>query len=353
MGQLIKLKNSTGESNKKKLDLHVPKHFSLILIVGFILLIVAIIASLVLGARVVSFQELMDGLFYQNQDSYGANVVQKRISRTIFSLCCGVALGIAGVLMQTVTRNPLADPSILGVNTGAALFVVCGITFFNITTASQYIWLALIGAAVTAVFVFGIGSMGRGGATPIKLVLAGAATTAALSSLVTAIMIPSQYAMDQFRYWQVGSVGSGSWDSVAIFIPFLLIGVLIAFISAPALNALALGDDVATGLGVRPGVLRVFAICAGVILCGVTTALAGPIGFIGLLATHAMRLVIGPDLRFLVPMSALAGAIILTISDVFGRLLGSPGELEVGIVTAFIGAPILILLAKKSKVRSL
>lgn len=166
-------------------------------------------------------------------------------------------------------------------------------------------------------------------------------------------MIPSQYAMDQFRYWQVGSVGSGSWDSVAIFIPFLLIGVLIAFISAPALNALALGDDVATGLGVRPGVLRVFAICAGVILCGVTTALAGPIGFIGLLATHAMRLVIGPDLRFLVPMSALAGAIILTISDVFGRLLGSPGELEVGIVTAFIGAPILILLAKKSKVRSL
>lgn len=353
MGQLIKLKNNPYVSNKKKLDLHVPKHFSLILIIGFILLIVTIVASLVLGARVVSLQELMDGLFYQNQDSYGANVVQKRISRTVFSLCCGVALGIAGVLMQTVTRNPLADPSILGVNTGAALFVVGGITFFNITTANQYIWLALIGAAVTAVFVFGIGSMGRGGATPIKLVLAGAATTAALSSLVTAIMIPSQYAMDQFRYWQVGSVGSGSWDSIAIFIPFLLVGVSIAFLSAPALNALALGDDVATGLGVRPGILRVFAICAGVILCGVTTALAGPIGFIGLLATHAMRLVIGPDLRFLIPMSALAGAIILTISDVFGRLLGSPGELEVGIVTAFIGAPILILLAKKSKVRSL
>ncbi|MEK5147930.1 iron ABC transporter permease [Psychrobacillus sp. FSL K6-4615] len=345
--------NSTTDSKKKQLDLHLPKHFTLILVIAIILLIVSIVSSLMLGARVVSYQELMDGLFYTNQDSYGANVVRKRISRTVFSLCCGVALGIAGVLMQAVTRNPLADPSILGVNTGATLFVVIGITLFNITTAGEYIWLALIGASITAVFVFGIGSMGRGGATPIKLLLAGAATSAALSSLVTAIIIPSAYAQDQFRFWQVGSVGSGNWDSIKIFLPFLIVGLLIAFISAPALNALALGDDVATSLGVRPGVLRAFAIIAGVVLCGAATALAGPIGFIGLLATHAMRFVIGPDLRFLIPMSALAGAIILTFSDVVGRLIASPGELEVGILTAFIGAPILIILAKKSKVRSL
>lgn len=345
--------NSTTDSKKKQLDLHLPKHFTLILVIAIILLIVSIVSSLMLGARVVSYQELMDGLFYANQDSYGANVVRKRISRTVFSLCCGVALGIAGVLMQAVTRNPLADPSILGVNTGATLFVVIGITLFNITTAGEYIWLALIGASITAVFVFGIGSMGRGGATPIKLLLAGAATSAALSSLVTAIIIPSAYAQDQFRFWQVGSVGSGNWDSIKIFLPFLIVGLLIAFISAPALNALALGDDVATSLGVRPGILRAFAIIAGVVLCGAATALAGPIGFIGLLATHAMRFVIGPDLRFLIPMSALAGAIILTFSDVVGRLIASPGELEVGILTAFIGAPILIILAKKSKVRSL
>lgn len=345
--------NSTTDSKKKQLDLHLPKHFTLILVIAIILLIVSIVSSLMLGARVVSYQELMDGLFYTNQDSYGANVVRKRISRTVFSLCCGVALGIAGVLMQAVTRNPLADPSILGVNTGATLFVVIGITLFNITTAGEYIWLALMGASITAVFVFGIGSMGRGGATPIKLLLAGAATSAALSSLVTAIIIPSAYAQDQFRFWQVGSVGSGNWDSIKIFLPFLIVGLLIAFISAPALNALALGDDVATSLGVRPGILRAFAIIAGVVLCGAATALAGPIGFIGLLATHAMRFVIGPDLRFLIPMSALAGAIILTFSDVVGRLIASPGELEVGILTAFIGAPILIILAKKSKVRSL
>jgi iron complex transport system permease protein len=314
---------------------------------------VSVFASLVFGSRPVRFHELIDGLFHQDVDSYGANVVRKRISRTVFSLLCGAALGVSGALMQSVTRNPLADPSILGVNTGASLFVVCGIAFLNISSASQYIWLALAGAAITAVFVFGIGSMGRGGATPIKLVLAGAAISAALSSLVTAIMIPRSYVMDQFRFWQVGSVGSATWSGIGTFIPFLIIGILIAFITAPALNALALGDDVATGLGVRTGIIRFIAAFAGVILCGAATALAGPIGFIGLLSTHLIRLILGPDLRFVIPMSAITGAIILTVSDVGGRLIMSPGELEVGIVTAFVGAPILIILAMRSKVRSL
>jgi len=345
--------NSFSASKDKQLNLHVPKNFKLCLVLSIILLIACVIASLSFGARVVSFQDIMDGLFGQNKDSFAANIVRKRLSRTVFSLLCGAALGVSGALMQAITRNPLADPSILGVNTGAALFVVCGLAFFNISTANQYIWFALIGAALTAAFVFGIGSMGRGGATPIKLVLAGAATTAALSSLVTAILIPNSYAMDQFRFWQVGSVGSGTWNSITTFLPFLAIGIIIAFISAPALNALALGDDVASGLGVRPGLLRFGAAVGGVMLCGAATALAGPIGFIGLLSTHVMRLILGPDVRFIIPMSAIAGAVILTFSDVIGRLIASPGELEVGVVTAFIGAPILIILAKKSKVRSL
>lgn len=332
---------------------HIPKHFTLVLTIGIVLLGVCAVASLLFGARVIRWNELIDGLFNPNIDSFGANVVRKRVSRTIFSLFCGAALGVSGALMQSVTRNPLADPSILGVNTGASLFVVCGIALFNITTANEYIWLALLGAGITAVFVFGIGSMGRGGATPIKLVLAGAATSAALSSLVSAILIPRAYAMDQMRFWQVGSVGSASWSSITTFIPFLLIGILIAVITAPALNALALGDEAASGLGVRTGVLRLVAALGGVILCGAATALAGPIGFIGLLSTHVIRLMLGPDLRYVIPMSALAGAIILTLSDVCGRLIGNTGEVEVGIVTAFIGAPILILLAIKSKVRSL
>lgn len=347
------IRNGTVDSHHKQVIAHAPKHFMTILVVSLILLGACVIASLVLGSRLVNWNDLMDALFHPGIDSYGTSVVRKRIPRTVFSLFCGGALGVSGALMQAVTRNPIADPSILGVNTGAALFVVCGIAFLNISTANQYIWLALVGAAITAVFVFGIGSMGRGGATPVKLILAGAATSAALSSLVSAVMIPRTNVMDQFRYWQVGSVGSGTWDATVTFVPFLIVGLLIGIVAAPALNALALGDEAATGLGVRTGVLRLVAAAAGVILCGAATALAGPIGFVGLLATHIVRLVLGPDLRFIIPMSAIAGTIVLTVSDVIGRLAGSPGELEVGVVTAFIGAPILIALAMRSKVQSL
>ncbi|MGI8351049.1 FecCD family ABC transporter permease [Niallia circulans] len=337
----------------KNKQLLIPRKFISVLVISIILLGISILASLAFGSRTVGWNEILDGLFHPEVQSHGANVVRQRIARTVFSLLCGAALGVSGALMQSVTRNPIADPSILGVNTGAALFVVCGISFFHIGTAGQYIWFALAGAILTAIFVFGIGSMGSGGATPLKLVLAGAATSAALSSLVMAIMIPRSNVMDQFRFWQVGSVGAGNWDSISIFIPFLLIGILIALFSAPGLNALALGDEAAKGLGVRTGTLRLVAAFGGVLLCGAATALAGPIGFIGLLATHVIRLIIGPDLRYIIPMSALAGAIILTISDVCGRIIGSPGELEVGVVTAFIGAPILILITMKAKMRTL
>lgn len=340
-------------SVSKNRQLLIPKNFIKVLVLCIILLCVSVLASFAFGSRTVGWDELMAGLFHPDVQSHGANVVRQRIARTVFCLMCGAALGVSGALMQAVTRNPIADPSILGVNTGASLFVVCGISFLNISTASQYIWFALAGAIITAIFVFGIGSMGSGGATPLKLVLAGAATSAALSSLVVAIMIPRSNVMDQFRYWQVGSVGSGNWSTISTFIPFLLVGILIALFSAPALNALALGDEVAKGLGVRTGSLRLIAAFGGVLLCGAATALAGPIGFIGLLATHLIRLVIGPDLRYIIPMAALSGAIILMISDVCGRLIGSPGELEVGVVTAFIGAPILILLTMKTKMRAL
>ena len=343
--------NKSSVSEKKQVL--IPRKFIKVFILLIILLGVCILASLAFGSRMVEWTDVLDGLFHPDVQSHEANVVRQRIVRTIFSLMCGAALGVSGALMQSVTRNPIADPSILGVNTGASLFVVCGIAFFNISSATEYIWLAIAGAIITAIFVFGIGSMGSGGATPLKLVLAGAATSAILSSLVVAVMIPRTNVMDQFRFWQVGSVGAGNWDSISLFIPFLLVGMLIAIFTAPALNALALGDDVATGLGVRTGTVRFAAAFGGVLLCGVATALAGPIGFIGLLATHLIRLVIGPDLRIVIPLSALSGAIILTISDVCGRLLGSPGELEVGIVTAFIGAPILILITMKAKMRAL
>ncbi|WP_029498866.1 FecCD family ABC transporter permease [Kurthia huakuii] len=341
---------SLALKNKQML---LPKHLVVVSMLLLILFLSSIVLSVAFGSRAVSFTGIIDGLFHPDVTSHEATVVRQRIARTIFSIMCGAALGVSGALMQSVTRNPIADPSILGVNTGASLFVVCGIAFFNSSAASDYIWLAIIGAIITAIFVFSIGSLGASGATPLKLVLAGAATSAILSSLVTAIMIPRTNVIDEFRFWQVGSVGAGNWTSVQLLLPFLLIGILLAICTAPALNALALGDEVATGLGVRTGMLRMIAAFAGVLLCGVVTALAGPIGFIGLLATHLIRLVIGADIRFIVPLAALAGASILTISDVCGRFLGSPGELEVGILTAFIGAPILILITMKAKMRAI
>jgi len=329
-----------------------PKHFTKILTLGILLIVLCAAASIVFGSRPSTMQEVLDGLFRPEADSYGAHVVRQRVSRTVFGFFCGAALGVSGALMQSVTRNPLADPGILGVNTGAALFVVSGIAFLNISTAGEYIGLALLGSSITAIVVFGISFLGRG-STPIKLVLAGAATGVALSSLVTAILLPRSYVMETFRFWQVGSVGAGDWQAVAIFLPFLLVGIGTAVAMAPALNALALGDEAAQGLGARTGLIRLVSAAAGVLLCGVTTALAGPIGFVGLLATHVVRLLLGPDIRYLIPMSALAGAVVLTVSDVCGRLIGRPGELEVGIITAFIGAPLLIALAKNMKVRSL
>jgi iron complex transport system permease protein len=285
--------------------------------------------------------------------SFSALVVRERIPRTIFSIMAGASLGISGALMQSITRNPIADPSILGVNTGASLFVVIGIAFFNINTPNQYIWIALAGAAITSVFVYGVASIGSGGMTPIKLALAGAATSAVLSSLVSAIILPRSAAMDTFRFWQVGSVSGATWDSIRLILPFIIVGLIISVVVTPALNVLALGDEVATGLGVNIGIIRIICAIAGVILCGATTAIAGPIGFIGLMIPHSIRLIFGSNLKGIVPLSAIGGAALLIISDVLGRVIGSPGEVQVGIITAFLGAPILIIIARKAKVKAI
>ncbi|HAX50708.1 iron ABC transporter permease [Muricomes intestini] len=323
------------------------------LIISLICILLCIAGSLALGSRSVSPGELIDALFLGKAETFGQIVVRERIPRTVFSLIAGAALGISGALMQAITRNPIADPSVLGVNTGASLFVVMGIAFLNIQTAGQYIVLALLGAAITAVFVYGIGSLGAGGATPIKLALAGSATSAALSSFVSAIMLPRSNVMDNFRFWQVGSVSGANWTNIRAVLPLLIIGFLISILLAPVLNAMALGDEMASVLGVHTGIARAIGALAGVVLCGAITAVAGPIGFVGLMVPHVMRLLLGPDQRIIMPMSAVGGALILTAADIAGRILGNPGELESGVVTAFLGAPVLIIIAVKSKGSSL
>lgn len=325
---------------------------ALLLCVGVALLFLCVLASLAFGSRYVPFEVVLNTLASGSRSSLEELVIHERIPRTVFGLMAGAALGISGALMQAITRNPIADPSVLGVNTGASLFVVCGIAFFNIGTPSAYIFFALLGAGLTSILVYTLGSLGQGGTTPIKLALAGAAVSAALSSLVSAVILPRTEVMNAFRFWQVGSISGANWEQIRIFLPLIILGIFSALLLSPGLDALALGDELATGLGARTGLLRLLGAVTGVLLCGATTALAGPIGFVGLMVPHMVRLLIGPSLRKVLPFSVLAGSILLLASDVIGRLLGSPSELEAGVVTAFIGAPILIFIAMKAKVKA-
>lgn len=323
----------------------------LLLLAGLLLLCAA--ASVTCGAKQVEFRSVLAALGLGEGDAYEMSVVQARIPRTVFGMIAGAALAMSGGLMQSLTRNPIADPSILGVNTGASLFVVCGISYLHISSSAQYIWLAFAGAALTAVCVYGLASVGYGGATPMKLALAGAAASTALQSLVNTVMLPDSQVMDSFRFWQIGSIGGATWSDIGLLWPFLLAGFVFCLLLGAPLNTLALGDDVATGLGLNVKLVRGMAALAGVLLCASTTALAGPIGFVGLMVPHFIRLLIGPDMRWILPISAVGGAALMLLADVLGRLLGSPSELEVGIMTAMLGAPVFIWIIRKAKVSAL
>ncbi|MFG2018817.1 FecCD family ABC transporter permease [Actinomadura geliboluensis] len=309
-------------------------------------------ASVVLGSRDVSLADVWAALGGAD-DTLERAAVAKRIPRTLLAVLLGAALALSGAVMQGVTRNPLADPGILGVNMGASLAVVAAVAYFGLTSPVGYIWVAMAGAAVTAVFVYGVGSLGRGGATPLKVALAGAATSAAFASLVSAVVLPRNDIAGGFRLWQVGGVGGASYERIGQVLPFLLAGFAVCLLSARSLNSLALGDEVAAGLGERVALIRVTASLGAVVLCGAATAVAGPIAFVGLIVPHACRLLVGVDHRWLLPASVLAGAALLTASDVVGRVVARPQDIEVGIVTAVIGAPVFIHIVRRQKVREL
>lgn len=318
-----------------------------------VLLLLVVVLSVAFGARIVGIPEVVQALTDPARDGIADAAVRARIPRTVLAVVVGAALGLSGAVFQAVTRNPLADPGILGINTGASLAVVCGIAYLGISSLTQFIWLALGGAAVTAVLVWMIGSAGRGGATPIKLALAGAAVTAALGSAISAVLLPRVDVITRFQFWQVGSVAGGGGSGILQVLPFLAVGAALAAIGARGLNALALGDELASGLGVRVARARILSAVSGVLLCGAATAIAGPIGFVGLAVPHIVRLVVGSDQRWVLPLSALGGSVLLTGADVLGRVIARPGELEVGIVTALIGAPVLIVIARRQRMRAL
>lgn len=329
------------------------KKFVFSIILCLALLSVMAIFSISLGAKSIAFSKVIEVLLGNDPDSLEQAIILQRIPRTIFGILAGGALGISGALMQSITRNPIADPSILGVNTGASLFVVAGIAFFNITVAYQYIWLAIIGAGVTAVFVYSVASMGKDGATPLKLALSGSAVSIVLGSLVSTIMLPNNRVMEAFRFWQVGSIGSATWENIMLISPFLVVGFIISMFISGYLNNLALGDEAATALGTNVVMTRTIGALSSVLLCGATTALAGPIGFVGLIIPHIIRLIFGSEMSKMLPLSFLGSAILMLVSDIIGRIISLPGETEVGIVTAVLGAPVFILAIRKGRVKSL
>ena len=321
--------------------------------VALFVLALAVVAvlSVTFGARDVAPADIWAGLT-GSTDTTSAAAVSKRVPRTILAMLVGAALAVAGAVLQGATRNPLADPQILGINGGAALAIVTGIAFFGLNSASGYIWVGMIGAAGAALFVYAVGSLGRGGPTPLRLALAGAVSAVAFSSLLSAILLPRINVMSVFRFWQVGGVGGATPETILQVLPFLLVGLVVCLASASSLNTLALGDELAAGLGARVRTARVTASAGAVILCGAATAVAGPIGFVGLVVPHICRLLVGVDHRWLLPVSAAGGAILLTVSDIVGRIIARPEEIEVGIVTALIGAPFFIALVRRQRMRA-
>ncbi|WP_104181341.1 iron ABC transporter permease [Arthrobacter sp. B0490] len=316
------------------------------LVLTALVLLVFCLASLTIGARSVGVGTVLDAVTAFDPSNGDHAVVLSRLPRTVVGLLVGAALAAAGAALQGVARNPLADPGILGINAGASLAVVVGIHVFGLGGASGYIWCAFAGAGAAALVVYAVAGLGREGATPVKLALAGAALAAGLGSLTNAVLVSSQETLDAFRFWQVGTLSGRGWDVIVAVAPFILGGLVLTLATGKVLNSLALGDDVARGLGQNVNLARGVTALGVVILCGAATAAAGPIAFVGLVIPHMVRLAVGADYRWILPFSALLGPVLLLGADILGRVVLPPGEVQVGIMTAVVGAPFFVWLVR-------
>ena len=275
--------------------------------------------------------------------------LELRVPRTLIGLLAGAALGVAGAILQGVTRNPLADAGIMGVNPGAAVFVVFAITVLDIRGASAYIWFAFAGAIAAIALVYAVASLGREGATPIKLALAGAAVTAGMASVTTGIVMTNTDALNELRFWQIGSL-SGRYAPILFAVaPFIIVGLIASLGFGRALNGLALGEDMAKGLGQRVTRTRLLAFGVVAILAGAATAACGPIVFVGLVVPHVARFLCGPDFRWILPYSMLLSPLLLLLADVLGRVVARPGEVQVGVILAVIGAPVFVVIVRYAR----
>lgn len=315
-----------------------------------VLLLLVVVASIAIGAKGLSMEQVWHGLF-EDSGTYGDVVVADRVSRTVLGLLAGAALGLSGAVLQALTRNPLADPGLLGINAGASAAVVTAITFFGVTSLNGYVWFAFVGAAAVGALVWFLG--GSRGATPVRLALAGTAISAALYGYLQAVMITDDAALNRMRFWTVGSLASANNSTIMQVLPFLAVGTLLALALARPLNAVEMGDDTAKALGANLNRTRALAMLAATVLSGAATAACGPIVFVGLMVPHIVRSFTGPDLRWILPYATILSPVLLLASDVIGRVVARPAELQVGIVTALIGGPVFIILVRRRRTAQL
>ncbi|KOV69034.1 iron ABC transporter permease [Streptomyces sp. AS58] len=314
------------------------------------IMVLVALSSITIGAKELSLGQVWHGLF-ESTGTYGDVVVDERLSRTVLGLLAGAALGLAGAVLQALTRNPLADPGLLGINAGASAAVVTAISFFGVTSLSGYVWFAFFGAAAVGALVWFLG--GSRGATPVRLALAGTAISAALYGYLQAAMILDDAALAKMRFWTIGSLSTATDETIAQVLPFLVTGSVLALALARPLNAMAMGDDTAKALGANLNRTRALSMLAATVLCGAATAACGPIVFVGLMVPHVVRSFTGPDLRWILPYAAVLSPVLLLGADVLGRVVARPAELQVGIVTAILGGPVFIFLVRRRRTAKL
>ncbi|MFF3258927.1 FecCD family ABC transporter permease [Streptomyces sp. NPDC002932] len=313
-------------------------------------LLFAVLLSLAVGARTIAPSAVLDALLHGGHSDAAEVIRNMRVPRTLIGLMVGAALALAGTVLQGITRNPIADPGILGISQGASVGVVLAIAYAGIHTLTGYVWFAFAGAAIASVAVYAIASSGRGGATPVKLALGGAAINALLVSVTMAVLTTKASALDEFRFWQVGSIAGREAQVAQQIWPFLLVGTVLVLSVARGLDALALGEDMAKGLGQKIATVRIVGGIGATVLTGVGVAAAGPIAFIGLAVPHIARAIVGSDHRWVLPMAALIGPMMLLVSDVIGRIVFPPSEVPAGVMTALIGVPFLVTLVRRKAV---
>lgn len=325
----------------------------MVLGVALTLLVLAVIVSLSVGSKQIPVERVWSLLMTPDGSHDAAVVRELRLPRTVVAIAIGAALGLAGALMQSLTRNPLADPGLLGVNAGAALAVVLAVALFGADGIVAYLWFAFAGAAVAAIGVYVLAGAGRHTATPARLALAGVAVSAALTALIQTVILADQEAFNEFRFWAAGSLEGRGWDVLLAVAPFLVCGVVFALLLGPALNAMALGDETGRALGARVTRVRVLSVLSVTLLCGAATAAVGPIGFVGLAVPMIARALVGHDYRWVALVCLALGAVWLLFADALARVVVSPQEVQTGIVAALLGGPVFVAVVRRRKVPSL